>query len=281
MGNPVSDIFRTCWGLLANCPFRQGNCLEFQADDQIVYAGDLHGHRGNLAKLIAYCKLDSHPHRRLVLQEIIHGGPAAPSGADRSFDLLLRAARLKLAHPKQVFFLLGNHDLAQCTGNEITKEGRGVCRAFRQGLQESFGQDAVEVHDAMAEMLLAMPLAARCPNGVMMSHSLPSPERMGLIDWSILDRPYQKSDFLRGGSVYEWVWGRRHLAEAVDEMARRLGVKLFLLGHQPQEQGCHIVSDQAVILDTTHAHGCVAVFRGDEELTAQSLADKLLKVARL
>lgn len=281
MANPVAEIFRTCVQLLVTCPKRRGNCLFFEPGDEVIYAGDIHGHRGNLTKIINFAQLGSHPNRRLVLQEIIHGGPADQAGADRSVDLLLRAVRLKISYPGQVHFLLANHDLAQCTGNEITKDGRGVCKAFEQGLEQTFGPESAEVQGALYEMLLSTPLAARCPNGVLMSHSLPAPERMSLVDWSILERPYQDSDFARGGTVYEWVWGRRHLAEQLDEIAQRLGASFFLLGHQPRDEGYEVVDGRAAILDSNHANGCIAIFSAGEAISPDSLSGRIRRIASL
>ena len=38
-----------------------------------------------------------------------------------------------------VIFLLGNHDVAQVTGNEISKDGRGVCTSFTESLRLAAG----------------------------------------------------------------------------------------------------------------------------------------------
>ena len=54
-----------------------------------------------------------------------------------------------------MFFLLGNHDVAQLTGNEITKDGAGVCLAFDAAIDSMFGPDAPEVRPAVLEFLKA------------------------------------------------------------------------------------------------------------------------------
>jgi len=271
MAHPVANTFASAGELLAGDSGRQGNCLSFSAGEQIICTGDIHGNRRNLAKVVGFADLGAHANRRLILQELLHGGPTDQAGGDRSVELLLRAARLKITHPDRVFFLMGNHDLAQFTGNEITKRGLGMCRAFDAGLDHSFGSDADEVRRAVHQFLRALPLAARCENGVFISHSLPGPARMGLIDWSIFDRPYRQDDLRRGGSVYEWIWGRGHTAEQLTELGEKLNARFFLLGHQPAPSGFDILHDRAMSVASDDSHGAVAVFDAGAELTGQDL----------
>jgi hypothetical protein len=260
---------------------RHGNCLDFADSSEIVYAGDIHGHRQNLAKIIRFADLPSHRRRRLVLQELLHGGPADEQGGDRSFELMLRAARLKANHPDGVYFLISNHDLAQFTGSEVTKDGHGMCQAFDEGLDHSFGDDAGEVRAAVHQFLRRLPLAGRCPNGILMTHSLPAPRRMELIDWDIFDRPYRDEDFQRGGTVYEWTWGRGHTADQLQDIGRRLDARQFLLGHQPVEAGFEIVHQRAAIVASDDAHGAVMVFQADQAVPDDQLASLVRPIVSL
>ena len=260
MAHPVAKTFVAAAELVAEDDNRRGNCLLFKQGEKIVYVGDIHGNRRNLAKVIAYAALGSHPHRRLILQELIHGGEADQAGNDRSVEVLLRAARLKISYPRQVFFLLANHDISQITGHEIIKDGRGECESFDAGLDNSFGPDVADVRSAVHRLFRSQPLAARCENGLFMTHSLPSPNRMDLIDWDILTRPYVDEDFHRGGTLYEWTWGRGHSAEQLAEIAGRLDAKQFLLGHQPCQTGYQIQHGVSIILDSHHSHGVIMEF---------------------
>lgn len=281
MPHPVAKTFLEAAHLVAEAAPRDANCLNFADAREIVYVGDIHGHRRNLAKVIKHADLPAHPGRRLVLQELLHGGPTDDNGGDRSFEVLLRAARLKIRHPEQVFFLMGNHDLAQITGNEVTKNGHGLCKAFDAGLDNSFGPAAQEVRTAINDLLRRLPLAARCPNGMFMTHSLPSPGRMGLIDWEILARPYRQEDLRRGGTVYEWTWGRGHTAEQLDELADRLQARQFLLGHQPVETGYEIVHGRAVVIASDDDHGAVMVFGADQAVPDEKLAGLVRPIVAL
>jgi hypothetical protein len=277
----VAEVFAQAARLVQEDPRRRGNCLTFREGEEIIYAGDLHGHRQNLARIIAYCDLPGHPARRLVLQEIIHSQQADDACADHSLDVLLRAVRLKLARPEGVFFLLGNHDVAEVARQEISKQGRGMCKAFRASLEATFGDQAEEVRQGLCDFLRVLPLAARCDNGAFMTHSLPSPGRMKLVDWDILQRPYREDDFQRGGTLYEWTWGRGHTAGQLDDIAARLDVAWFLLGHQPVEAGYEIRHGRALILASDHACGALVTFDAGEPLGNENLSRHVRLIASL
>ena len=271
MAHPVADTFIQAAELVADDACRQGNWLNFEAGLEVVYTGDIHGNRQNLTKIIGFADLGAHPDRRLILQELIHGGPRTKQGGDRSVELLLRSARLKITYPGRVFFLMGNHDLAQFTGNEITKSGGGLCKAFDVGLDHAFGDAAAEVRRAVNDLLAAMPLAGRCEGGVVMAHSLPTPARMTLMDWTVFDRPYQDTDLGRGGSVYEWTWGRGHTADQLAELCDRLAASYFLIGHQPVDVGYELLDDRAVIIASENTHGMILPFDAGEPLDGEKV----------
>lgn len=282
MSNPLADIFRQAARLNAEDPRRAGNTLAIEAGKEVIATGDLHGHRQNLMKIAAFADLPGRPDRRLVLQEIVHGDPDARTGADRSVDVLLRAVRLKLAHPEQVVFLLGNHDIAQATGNEITKGGRGVCEAFTAGVRNSVEPgEAGEVMAAIHEFLLSIPIAARTPGGVMMLHTLPTPQRMSLAGKDVPAGPYTPQSLARGGCVYEWTWGRNPTPEQIDELAGRLGAAYFVLAHKRIETPFEIISPRAIIITAEHERGAVLRFSSDEPLDEQTVQQRLRPIATL
>lgn len=281
MSHPAAHIFLDAARHNQSEAHRSGNVVEFRPQEHLIVAGDLHGHRQNFVKILPHAALGADPSRMLVLQEIIHGGPADSQGGCRSCELLLRAARLKSQHPAQVHFLMGNHDVAQLTGNEITKEGCGVCKAFQDGVHTAFGADAGEVYAAIREFLRSLPLAARCPNGLVLSHSLPSPGRVSLFDPAVLNRPYEDEDFLRGHSVYELTWGRRQDETVLKEMATLLGGQLFVTGHQPQENGFSINAGRQLILASDHAHGVIAEFNADQPVEGDDLAHLVRPIVTL
>jgi 3',5'-cyclic AMP phosphodiesterase CpdA len=270
LSSVVADIFRRAAEQNRDDDRRSGNLLTVTGEADVIVAGDIHGHRKNLSKIISYANLGSNADRRLVLQELIHGPPDAATGHDRSVELLLRAARLKAQRPEQVLMLLGNHDVAQVTGNEITKAGRGVCEAFTEGARFAFGADADDVLEAIDDFLLSLPLAIQCSGGTLISHSLPSPGRMEAAGTDILRCPHRREDLRRGGPVYEWTWGRGHTPEQLDDLAAELGVEFFVLGHQHIHTGWRCIAPRAITIASDHEHGCVMRFSAETLLTEEA-----------
>ena len=282
MPSPIADIFHQAAKLNAADVRRSGNVIHVEPEREVIAAGDLHGNRANLAKIIAYADLARREDRRLILQEIIHAPPDIRTGLDRSIDVLLRAARLKIASPGQVIFLLGNHDVAQATGNEITKAGRGVCQEFVRGVKHACGEDnALEVLGAVNAFLLSAPIAAWCPGGVLVSHTLPSPKRMDLAGKDIPDGPYDGQVLRRGGKVYEWTWGRKQTPEQIEELADHLGVSFFVLAHRHIDASYEFISPKAVILTAEHERGCLLQFPSGKGLTEELARRYMRPIAAL
>ncbi len=280
MAHPVAEIFTTAAEFNETADRRQDNALLFEPGDRLIVTGDIHGNRGNLSKIIIHANLKANPNRMLILQELIHGGPIDANGGCRSFEALVRAARIKNQFPEQVHFLLSNHDAAQMAGNEITKDGCGSCKIFTQGLINAYGDDADEIVAAMNAFFRSEPLLARCPNGVVISHSLPSPGREQFFDPKMIDRPYEDLDFGKGQSVYEMIWGRRQTPASLDIMADILGATAFINAHQPQASGYRITGRQ-LILASEHPRGVIAEFQADEEIDLELLDTLTVRIATL
>jgi len=281
VASAAADIFRQAARANFEDARRRGSTVHIPSGRHLIVSGDLHGNRPALTKLITYADLAINAENVLLLQEIIHGPEDPRTGYDRSCELMLRSARLKLAHGDGVVILLGNHDLAQVTGNEITKEGRGACKTFDEGVLHCFGDDGAEVLEAINEFCLSMPLAARTDGGVFLSHSLPSPDRMELAGVEILDRAYRDEDLRRGTPVYEWTWGRDQTDEQTDALAETLGVEFFVLGHRHVESGFEIITRRAVTLASDHDHGKVIEFDSDVTLTAETVLECVRPIAAL
>lgn len=280
MACAAADIFLRAAELNRNDARRAGNIVEFEAESEILYTGDIHGHRNNLSRILAYADVSACPQRRLVLQEIIHGPPDERTGQDRSVDLLLRAARLKVAQPEQVVFLLGNHDVAQLTGNEISKNGRGVCKAFTEGVRYAFGASGDEALAAIHDFLRSMPLAARVGR-TLMSHSLPSPGRWTDACLDILRGGATDADFRRGGPVYEWTWGRGHTPEHIEQLAAAIGVDFFLIGHYHTGRPFEAIGRRALTVSSDDDHGCLLPFAGATPLNQAAALEALKPIVSL
>ncbi|MCU0916337.1 MAG: metallophosphoesterase [Planctomycetes bacterium] len=237
--------------------FRRANLVCLPGAGSLVIGGDLHGHRRNFERLVAQARLAEHPDRHLVLQEIIHGGPEDGAGGCLSYRLLLDAVRLKLSFPDQVHFVMGNHDTAAINSSEVMKNGKEMNRAMTLALERQFGKAGPEVRLAIRQFLFSQPLAVRCPNRVWISHSLPDDRNLNGFDPGIFEREMKLGDCEKPGGAYQLTWGRRHSQAALNGMAGRLDVDLFVLGHQPQPNGWCRAGDNLIILASDHDHGCL------------------------
>src|SRR5204863_4920303 len=144
----------------------------------VLVGGDLHGHVPNFQKLFQRADLGNHTQRHLVLQEVIHGPFRYPAGGDKSHQLLDLVAALKCQYPRQVHFLLGNHELSQWTNRRVEKADEELTQLLRDGVRTAYGGRADEVYGGYLDFFAAAPLALRTPNRVFLSHSLPNARRL-------------------------------------------------------------------------------------------------------
>ncbi len=252
----VIDILNRSASLNRDDPYRKGHILLLPDYGQVVMTGDLHGCRHNFRKLQWFSDLQHSIHRHIIIHELIHASNGVSSEEDDSFLLLVQAAQWKIQFPEQVHFLLGNHDLAQITSREITKNGYASIANFNKWIHKTFGTKAEELIDTLGNFLLTLPLAARTNNRIWMSHSLPSEHKSENLDLTIFERAWQRDDLIPGGSVYEFVWGRDHSPSHLDKLAELLDTDYFIVGHQSQPTGCSTVGNREIILASDHYQGC-------------------------
>jgi len=275
------DIFRQAAALNREDSLLHGSLLEFPNYGQLVMTGDLHGHRRNFEKLQRYCDLEQFGPRHIILHEIIHEEVASFSDSDNSHKLLLDAARWKCDFPDQVHFLLSNHELAQITGHEISKNGRIVTRAFEDAVRDAYGKRGDEVNKAIREFIQTYPLAGRTPNRVFLSHSLPAPREVAGFDETVLSRALTKEDFQPTSSAHALVWGRHQSESALQTMCEVLDVDFFICGHQPQESGYEVMYDRQIILASEHNHGMFLTLDLSKPVTIESLTNHIRPIAAL
>ena len=67
----------------------------------------------------------------------------------------------------------------------------------------------------------------------------------------------RNEDVARLGSAYLLTWGRKHSQSLLNDMARLFGIDIFILGHQPQEQGWSQAGENLIIVASDHTHGCL------------------------
>jgi len=253
----VIETFNTATEENQVSPMRAGQVVTLPAEGEVWMTGDLHDHRRNLDKLIRAADLGNHPERHLVLHELIHGDHYDTNGAEDSYITLARAAELKCDFPAQVHFMLANHDLSQILGEGISKAGVSVCEAFNKAIKRDFPDRRGPVQAAITEFLLSFPLAVRCPgNGLFFCHSLPTDDQVDSFDYGVFDRALTGPDYAkRTGPVYQLIWGRNFTPATVGIFAGKVGAKMLVTGHQPQDMGYGINGDTHLILASDHNQG--------------------------
>jgi len=261
--------------------FRQGNLVSLPADGSLVVTGDIHGHRRNLEKIIAFADLANNPDRHIVLQEIIHGGPENSKGGCLSYELLFDVVRYKLSFPDRIHIIMGNHDAAFISNSKVMKNGKEMNRPMRSALDQQFQQNSTDVKRAIKQFLLSQPLAVKCKNRIWMSHSLPSDHFLDKFDPQILNRQLKNDDCKKPGSVYLLIWGRNHSQALLHKMAKLFDVDIFILGHQPQQTGWKQAGKNLIIIASDHNHGCLLPIDLSMSYTIEQLIDSIVPLASI
>jgi hypothetical protein len=257
-------------------PLREGHVLVFPNYGQVIMTGDLHGYADNFRKLAWFANLDRSPQRHVILHELIHCNGQMTAEGDNSFLLLVQAAQWKIDYPDQVHFLMGNHDLAQLTDREISKGGAASIKNFNLWISQKYGEAATgKILEKLNQFIISLPLAARCPNRLWLSHSLPSPHAINLFDFSIFSREWTPDDMMPKGSLYELLWGRNQTAEELEDLAGMLNLDYFIVGHQAQENGYAVVGGRMIILASDHGLGCFLPIDLSRRYKFQELVERI------
>ena len=134
MSQTVVDLLKA--GVEANIidKYRRDNLVFLPAADNVIIAGDLHGHRRNFERILTYADLRNNRSKHFVLQEIIHGGPQDPEGGCLSYRLLFDVVRYKLDFPDRVHIIMGNHDIAFINNKKVIRNGKEMNRSMRSAL---------------------------------------------------------------------------------------------------------------------------------------------------
>jgi len=248
-------------------PGRQGRVVALTDASDVFVVGDLHGHLGNFQSALKLADLASHPRRRLVLQEVIHGPNRYPDGGDKSHQLLDLVAALKCQYPDQVHFLPGNHELSQATGRSVAKDDTDFNQIFVAGIRSAYAEHADTVYAAYLELIAAAPLVVRTPNRVFVSHSLPSALKLPRFRYDDLLRETEPADLESTGSAYAISWGRDTRLEHVASFLALVDADLLVTGHIPCENGVWSPNDRQIVLDAMQSPGGYCLFPADRSLT--------------
>lgn len=267
---------------LQNDPERQETVVNITTEmaDEVMVTGDLHGNRRHFNLIRKIAALENHPRRHLVLQEVCHGGPTYPQkGGCMSHAMLEDVAKLKLVFPKQVHFLMGNHELAEITEYPIQKNREMLNLSFRVGMQQMYGPAADKVRDAYVEFLQSCPLAVRLPHGEFISHSIPENVDRSGFDKSIFARPLDPVALYERSAVFELLWGRDYRAENARAFAKTVDARILINGHEPCIEGFAAPNDVQIILDCCGEKGCYLMLPTGRELSHAALVANIKLLA--
>jgi hypothetical protein len=252
-----ADLLESAAESLRSSPLRDHCTVRLPRRGTLLATGDIHDNQLHLEAVIRAARLKRSPDNHVVLHELIHGDRLV-SGMDMSHRMLAKVAELVLAHPREVHPMLANHEIAQFRRQHISKGAGDNLQLFDAGLEWVFGDEAEVAADAIGVFVRSMPLAVRCENGVMLSHSLPSAAQMQHFDLGVLDRDLVDDDFDGPiGAAYSMTWGRNHPPEHLEALARAWGAKLFIVGHAHASAGVDFRPPNLVILNTDHEQGRV------------------------
>ncbi|MFT3683946.1 MAG: metallophosphoesterase [Phycisphaerales bacterium] len=268
-----------------NAACRAGSIDHVRGPGTLLATGDLHDNSARFQAVVELAGFegDQEP-AHLTLHELIHGDNLIDD-MDPSYRALVRAAALKVANPEHVHVLLANHELSQIAGRGVIKNGLNCVKAFNDGVDYVFGDDAPDVHAALAAFIRSMPLALRCTpadasrGDVLCAHSLPADDALEQFDTSILERPLTEADYQpRTGSAHMMTWGRNQSPATLTTLARRWNAGLFILGHEKADSGWLSMEPCGLILNTDHQHACVCRLTLD---TCPALQDAVRQVEGL
>ncbi len=280
---PVKTIELLKKGMDANYAdkFRKNSLISLPSDGTVIISGDLHGHRRNFERIVAFADLKNQPDTHVILQEIIHGGPEDSEGGCLSYELLFDVIHYKIWFPNRVHIIMGNHDTAFINNAKVMKNGKEMNVAMRSALDRKFEDYSEEVKLAIKQFLFSQALAVRCPNRIFISHSLPADRYANKFDPRILKRQLKINDIVKPGSAYLLTWGRSHSQQLLDKMAEELDADFFILGHQRQEHGCCLAGTNLIILASDHDHGCILPIDLARSYTIKELLNLVIPLAAI
>jgi len=261
--------------------FRKGNTVFLPENAKVIVSGDLHGNKRNLERIVKFADIKNNPDTHIILQEIIHGGPEDDHGGCLSFKLLFDVVNLKIDYPDNVHVLMGNHDTAYISHSDVMKNGKEMNKSMRDSIKRTFGGKAEDIDLEIARLLFAQPLAVKCPNKIMISHSLPADRLLEQFDPEILNRNLKVNDIVRPQSAYLFTWGRRQSSDTVNKLAEMFDVEIFIVGHQAQPTGFCRHLENMLIIASDHNHGMILKLDASKKYVMDELVAGLIPLASI
>ena len=268
---------RQAIALIRATPGRRGHILQLPDCTEVLVAGDLHGHVANFQVMLRVADLANHPKRHFILQELIHGKFRYPKGGDKSHQLIDLFAALKNQFPRQVHYLPGNHEMAQWTNRPVIKADENLNALFQEGVIEAYGKEfGPQIYAAYLELFQALPVLVRAPNRVIICHSMPTAQALGMFDPARLENDtYAPADLQPGGAVHGLLWGRDKTAATAAAFLQKMDADLLVSGHIACEEGFAVPNDRQIIIDCAECPAGYLLIPTNRPLTHQELVASL------
>ena len=246
------DLLRKAQRVRDADPRVAGRAVLLPAEGEVWLTGDLHGNVDNLKRFAALADLGNYPDRILVVQEIVHSRLITADSRDLSFVAIMEAIRLISEHPGQVYYLLGNHDLAVHLDRELVKGGKYLNRYLFRGMAYMYRDRYQDVLAAYREFIANMPAAILAPNGVFMAHSTPKRPFIPSLSREYLTEEAAERPLGKLKPVAALVNGRDYARETAEAFADRLECDVMLCGHTPTNKGFKLPNERHLIVDSQH-----------------------------
>lgn len=253
--------------------FLHGHLIELPASGDVLITGDLHGNVANFLRILKIADLPHHPHRHLILQEVLHS--MYDDTPDHSYQILEEVAILKNVYPSQVHILLGNHDLAELLGLDIMKKGRSVLRQFQKSLEDAYQFNHDVVRKAYLGFLRTLPWAAATASGLFICHSMPDRSHVDLFSRELFTASPAEGDLTKTSPAFRLTWGRDISGSTAAAFLQRVGASLLITGHHPCRDGHAQPNPHQIILDCKDAHGAYLLVPLDQSLAQDQLVTRI------
>ncbi|MCI0341737.1 MAG: metallophosphoesterase [Planctomycetales bacterium] len=274
----IRALMKKAARLTLDDPTRRGQTYFLPGEGDVIFTGDLHGHKDNLARIIEIAALHRYPERHIILHEATHNIQFGLIDRDISFRTIERCAEFKCEYPDRVHIVMGNHELSEYLGKKIVKDGHMLNQMFAEGLKSQYGESARDVKEAYNIFFKVQALAVRAPNGIFMSHSIPTGAALKDWDPSILAVEGPIVDAAPIPQIEKLVWGRDYSQETADKFAAIVGADLLLCGHEACKKGFKVPNNRQIILDSKDAEGVFLHIRLDRKYTLEELVRNIYRI---
>lgn len=267
------NTLRRAVAAFAATPGRCGRLVQLDDATEVLVAGDLHGNLDTFRRLMQLADLGKQPRRHLVVQELIHGPFRYPAGGDKSHQLVEVVCALKCQFPRQVHYLIGNHELAQATDRPVFKHETDLNAEFRRGIELAYGSHAAGAYDVVMRLFAVIPFAVRTAGRLFLSHSLPGAGPLADFSLAALRaEPTDEADLSPGRPLYALVWGRDTRGETLDRFLAAVEADALVSGHIPcPERGFERPNPRHLILDSQGSPAACARLPADRPLLPEDL----------